>query len=122
MIAGFPPFSDEDHFKLYEKIVLCKLKFPVMFEPLAKDLVKRLLTPDLTKRFGNLKNGVNDIKNHTWFATINWSALLKGEVSPPFVPKVSHAGDTSNFDAYPEDADPYGVAGNDIHKDLFKGF
>lgn len=38
----------------------------------AKSLVKHLLVADLTKRYGNLKGGVNDIKTHRWFAEIDW--------------------------------------------------
>ena len=30
---------------------------------------------DLTKRFGNLKNGVADIKGHKWFTSTDWVAI-----------------------------------------------
>ncbi len=33
MIAGYPPFYDEDHYKLYEKILIGKLRFPPGFDP-----------------------------------------------------------------------------------------
>jgi serine/threonine protein kinase len=115
MIAGHPPFYDEDHFKLYEKILACKLRFPPHFDPNAKDLVKRLLSPDLTKRFGNLKAGVDDIKTHKWFAGVDWEKLFALEVTAPYIPKISHEGDTSNFDSYPEDYEPYGSTGPDPH-------
>ena len=39
---------------------------------------------DLTKRYGNLKNGVNDIKNHKWFATTEWIAVYQRRVSQLF--------------------------------------
>uniref|UniRef100_A0A674K3K2 AGC-kinase C-terminal domain-containing protein n=1 Tax=Terrapene triunguis TaxID=2587831 RepID=A0A674K3K2_9SAUR len=45
-----------------------------------KDLLRNLLQVDLTKRFGNLKNGVNDIKNHKWFATTDWIAVYQRKV------------------------------------------
>lgn len=122
MIAGHPPFFDDDHFKLYEKIVNCKLKFPAHFDVLAKDLVKRLLTPDLSKRYGNLKNGVEDIKRHKWFSGVNWIVLGKCGIPAPFVPKLSHPGDTSNFDTYDEDHEPYGAPGNDPYRDKFLDF
>ncbi|KAI8898507.1 kinase-like domain-containing protein [Globomyces pollinis-pini] len=122
MIAGHPPFYDEDHFKLYEKILSCKLRFPSHFDPLAKDLVKRLLSPDLSKRFGNLKEGVSDIKHHKWFAGVDWEKLKNLEIPAPYVPKVAHEGDTSNFDVYPEDHEPYGVNGPDPHRERFKEF
>ncbi|RKO87066.1 kinase-like domain-containing protein [Blyttiomyces helicus] len=122
MLAGHPPFYDEDHFKLYEKILVCKLRFPSHFDPLAKDLIKRLLTPDLTKRFGNLLGGSEDIKQHRWFAPIDWGKLKALQTPAPYVPKVAHEGDTSNFDEYPEDHEPYGLAGDDPYREKFKEF
>ena len=47
-----------------------------------KDLLRNLLQVDLTKRFGNLKNGVNDIKNHKWFSTTDWIAIYERKVGP----------------------------------------
>jgi hypothetical protein len=47
-----------------------------------KDLLRYLLQVDLTKRFGNLKNGVNDIKNHRWFQTTDWIAIYQKKVRP----------------------------------------
>merc|ERR1719354_721029 len=122
MIAGHPPFYDDDHFKLYEKILACKLRFPAHFDPLAKDLVKRVVIPDLSKRYGNLKSGVSDIKSHKWFSGVDWEKLVKREVVAPFVPKLAHEGDTSNFDDYPEDHEPYGTTGHDPHEESFKAF
>ena len=122
MIAGHPPFYDDDHFKLYEKILNCKLRFPSHFDPLAKDLVKRLLSPDLSKRFGNLKDGVKDIKEHKWFAGVEWVKLYNLECTAPYIPKVAGEGDTSNFDEYPEDNEPYGSTGPDPHREKFKDF
>ncbi|KAJ3193223.1 camp-dependent protein kinase catalytic subunit, partial [Entophlyctis luteolus] len=75
MLAGHPPFYDDDHFKLYEKILACRPKFPSHFDPNAKDLVKRILTTDLSKRYGNLKAGVADIKCHKWFADVEWQKM-----------------------------------------------
>ncbi|KAI8853628.1 kinase-like domain-containing protein [Chytridium lagenaria] len=122
MLAGHPPFYDEDHFKLYEKILACKPKFPSHFDPLAKDLVKHLLTSDLTKRYGNLKGGVSDIKKHKWFAGIEWNKLEALQIPAPYQPPVKGEGDTSNFDTYPEDHEPYGVPGPDPYREKFKDF
>ncbi|KAJ3004548.1 UNVERIFIED_CONTAM: camp-dependent protein kinase catalytic subunit [Siphonaria sp. JEL0065] len=122
MIAGHPPFYDDDHFKLYEKILACKPKFPSHFDPNAKDLVKKILTTDLTKRFGILKNGVEDIKRHAWFADLDWQALEDCKIPAPYLPPIGREGDCSNFDTYPEDHEPYGVPGPDPHKDKFRDF
>ena len=76
MIAGIDPFNDEDPMAIYQKILKGKVKFPRNFDKNAKSLVKHLLVGDLTKRYGNLKNGVNDIKNHRWFHGLDWTKLV----------------------------------------------
>lgn len=57
-----------------------QVRFPSHFSGDLKDLLRNLLQVDLTKRYGNLKNGVNDIKNHKWFATTDWIAIYQKKV------------------------------------------
>ena len=47
--------------------ILGKVDWPKCIENVAKDLIRKLLVIDRTKRIGNLKNGADDIKNHKWF-------------------------------------------------------
>jgi hypothetical protein len=54
----------------------------------------------LGKRYGTLKNGVNDIKNHRFFKSINFNDLLAQKVSPPYIPNVKGEGDVSNFSVF----------------------
>lgn len=103
MAAGYPPFFADQPIQIYEKIVSGKVRFPSHFSSDLKDLLRNLLQVDLTKRFGNLKNGVNDIKNHKWFATTDWIAIYQRKVEAPFIPKFKGPGDTSNFDDYEEE-------------------
>ncbi|KAI8354292.1 kinase-like domain-containing protein [Mortierella sp. GBAus27b] len=109
MCAGFPPFFDEDHIKLYGKIMAGKVRYPSHFSPSLKDLLKRLLTADLTKRYGNLRGGATDIKNHPWFEGVNWDQVYSRQIEAPYRPTILGEGDASNFDTYPEDAEPYGI-------------
>jgi len=46
------------------------------------------LRRDLSKRYGNLKNGVADIKNHRFFDKLNWQSLLTKKLDVPYVPKI----------------------------------
>ena len=64
MLAGYPPFFDDNPFCIYEKILAGKLEWPQHMEQTAKDLIKRLLVHDRTKRLGNMKAGAEDIKKH----------------------------------------------------------
>lgn len=57
-----------------------QVRFPSHFSSDLKDLLRNLLQVDLTKRFGNLKNGVNDIKNHKWFSSTDWIAIYERKV------------------------------------------
>lgn len=122
MLAGYPPFYNEDHVKLYESIVAGKYKFPAHFDSDARDLIKHLLAGDLSKRYGNLRNGVEDIKSHAWFKGVDWTKLANRNINPPYVPPIKSDSDTSHFDKYPEENTQYGVQTVDIHADKFKGF
>mmetsp|Transcript_22050 Transcript_22050/g.50380 ORF Transcript_22050/g.50380 Transcript_22050/m.50380 type:complete len:321 (+) Transcript_22050:67-1029(+) len=102
MVVGYPPFVDEDPMGIYQKILSGKIVFPKMFDKNGKELVKKLLTADLGKRYGNLKNGVADIKNHKWFKDVHWEQLLEKKLQAPFKPKVASETDTSNFEDYPD--------------------
>ena len=55
MLAGYPPFFDDNPFGIYEKILDGKIDWHRHMDPIAKDLVKKLLVQDRTKRLGNMK-------------------------------------------------------------------
>ncbi|KAJ2513342.1 cAMP-dependent protein kinase catalytic subunit [Coemansia sp. RSA 1939] len=123
MIAGYPPFYDEDHYRLYEKIMAGRIQWPTQFDPVARDLVSRLLTADLSRRLGNLHRGSADIKDHRWFAEVDWNRLAAREIPAPLIPTQKVEGDTSNFDRYPETAETYGdMASEDPYANLFPDF
>ncbi|CAI2293745.1 unnamed protein product [Caenorhabditis sp. 36 PRJEB53466] len=111
MAAGYPPFFADQPIQIYEKIVSGKVKFPSHFSNELKDLLKNLLQVDLTKRFGNLRNGVADIKNHKWFSSTDWIAIYQRKIEAPFLPKCRGPGDASNFDDYEEE--PLRISGTE---------
>ncbi|KAL9901511.1 cAMP-dependent protein kinase catalytic subunit 3 [Glossina fuscipes] len=102
MLVGYPPFYDENPFGIYEKILGGKIDWPRHIDPIAKDLIKKLLTHDRTKRLGNMKNGANDVKRHRWFKNLVWLDVYQKHLKAPIVPEVQSEGDTTHFDDYPE--------------------
>uniref|UniRef100_A0A182P500 AGC-kinase C-terminal domain-containing protein n=1 Tax=Anopheles epiroticus TaxID=199890 RepID=A0A182P500_9DIPT len=105
MIVGYPPFYDDNPFGIYEKILSGKIEWSRHVDPIAKDLVKKLLVLDRTKRLGNMKNGAEDVKRHRWFKHLDWNVVIRKQLKPPIVPTYvfsSKEDDTSNFDDYPE--------------------
>jgi len=100
MIAGYPPFYDDDPMGTYQKILHGKIEYPSHFSRNARDLIRKLLYADLTKRYGNLKAGPRDIKNHPWFSGIDWKAVVQKDLFAPIQPEFEGDDDTSNFDDY----------------------
>jgi hypothetical protein len=49
-----------------------KIKFPKDFDRNAKSIIKKLCEHDLSKRYGNLVGGIEDIKTHRFFKDIDW--------------------------------------------------
>lgn len=124
MLCGFTPFWDGGSpMKIYENILKGRVKYPPYIHPDAQDLLQKLITPDLTKRLGNLHAGSKDVMNHPWFAEVTWERLQKKDIDAPYVPPVrAGVGDASQFDKYPEETEAYGQTGDDPHGNLFPDF
>lgn len=98
MSAGYPPFYSHEPIQIYEKIVAGKYSMPKSFSEDLRDLVKNIIQIDFTRRFGCMKGGVNDIKDHVFFQGIKWMDILNKKVEAPFRPRVKGIADVSNFD------------------------
>jgi len=102
MVVGQPPFCDEEPMGIYQKILAGKIYFPKYFDRNAKALVKKLVTADLSKRYGNLKAGSADVVQHKWFATLPMDKLLEKSLPAPYKPQCKDANDVSNFENIPD--------------------
>jgi len=98
--SAYRPFYDDNPFGIYEKILAGRFAFPPHVDYVARDLIRRLLTSDRTKRLGNLQGGAGDVKDHRWFEGVDWDSVLRKDIGAPIIPHTSFAGDTSHFDKY----------------------
>lgn len=120
MAAGCPPFQDIDVMKTFDRITSGKYAVPKFFSPELAGLIDNLLQVDLTRRYGNLKNGVLDIKNHDWLKDMDWIGLFNQKLLAPFVPVTTGEGDTSNFAKISEIT--MKIASVDLYENEFKDF
>lgn len=64
IVTGSVPFKHDNFNIMFKRILSVQYKTPSTVSPDLSDLIRNLLKFDSTKRFGNLKNGINDIKYH----------------------------------------------------------
>ncbi|KAF9052351.1 Pkinase-domain-containing protein, partial [Hymenopellis radicata] len=64
MLAGCLPFDDEDCLELLEKVRLAEFEMPEVIEPLAQDLISKMLTKDVSKRIT-----MSGIRSHPFFTS-----------------------------------------------------
>lgn len=98
MLTGLPPFYTTNREELFERIKFGSLKFPATLSPAAKNLLEGLFQKNPEKRLGSGPEGAKGIKEHPWFAGVNWLAIERKEIKAPFVPVVKSDIDVSNFD------------------------
>ena len=72
---------------------------PNFLTPEAQSLLRALFKRNPQNRLGAGPDGVEQIKRHPFFATINWTRLLAREIPPPFKPAISSNDDTIYFDS-----------------------
>jgi serine/threonine protein kinase len=94
MLAGYPPFYDDNPVGIYQKIMDGYYEFPPHIEPKARDLIRSFLCADRSLRMGCSSSGSDEIKNHKWFRGVDWQMVLKRQVPPPWVPKLKNQMDT----------------------------
>ncbi|XP_037535176.1 protein kinase C delta type-like [Nematolebias whitei] len=94
MLIGQSPFQGDDEDQLFDSIRTETPHYPRWLTKESKSLLEQLFVRDPSKRLGV----VGDIRLHSFFKVINWPALAKRQVEPPFKPKVKSPNDCSNFD------------------------
>ena len=106
MIAGYPPFFDENPFGIYQKILAGKIDFPKnYFDEASKSIITKLLVQESSKRLGCLAGRCVDVMKHKFFKSIDFNAVAQRKLRAPFVPPVRGDDDNSMFDRYPESND-----------------
>ena len=113
MLAGYPPFYDDNPMGIYQKIMDGYYEFPPHIEPKARDLIKSFLCADRSLRLGFAKNGAEEVKAHKWFNGVDWRMVMFRGVAPPWVPRIRNLVDTQYFDRYAESQESHTMPTDD---------
>ncbi|XP_053312409.1 serine/threonine-protein kinase LATS2 [Spea bombifrons] len=104
MLVGQPPFHAANPTETQLKVINWEntLYIPsqVKLSPEAADLITKLCC-SAENRLG--RNGADEIKAHPFFSSADFSADIRRQPAP-YVPKITHPTDTSNFDPVEEES------------------
>ncbi|GLV31833.1 Ribosomal protein S6 kinase II [Carabus blaptoides fortunei] len=125
MLTGNLPFHGATRRDTMTQILKAKLGMPANLSPEAQSLLRALFKRNPQNRLGAGPGGIQDLKRHEFFATVDWDALLAKKVRPPFKPAVSRPDDAFYFDSEftsktPRDSP--GVPASANAHELFRGF
>ncbi|CAI2354434.1 unnamed protein product [Caenorhabditis sp. 36 PRJEB53466] len=98
MMCGRLPFYSKDHNKLFELIMAGDLRFPSKLSHEAKALLAGLLVKDPHQRLGGGPDDALEICRTEFFRPVDWEAMYRKEIEPPYKPNVQSETDTSYFD------------------------
>ncbi|XP_048406343.1 serine/threonine-protein kinase Sgk2 isoform X1 [Stegostoma tigrinum] len=97
MLFGLPPFYSQDVAEMYNNILHKPLHLPMGISAAARDILMGLLQKDQKRRLGAEADFL-DIKNHTFFSSINWEDIYHKRITPPYNPNVAGPSDLQHFD------------------------
>ncbi|XP_077874883.1 ribosomal protein S6 kinase alpha-2 isoform X4 [Ictidomys tridecemlineatus] len=125
MLTGSLPFQGKDRKETMALILKAKLGMPQFLSSEAQSLLRALFKRNPCNRLGAGIDGVEEIKRHPFFVTIDWNKLYRKEIKPPFKPAVGRPEDTFHFDPEfttrtPTDSPGVPPSANAHH--LFRGF
>uniref|UniRef100_A0A673J7V9 Ribosomal protein S6 kinase n=1 Tax=Sinocyclocheilus rhinocerous TaxID=307959 RepID=A0A673J7V9_9TELE len=125
MLTGTLPFQGKDRKETMTMILKAKLGMPPFLSSEAQSLLRSLFKRNPSNRLGAGPDGVEEIKRHPFYATIDWNKLFRREIHPPFKPASGRPDDTFYFD--PEftaktPKDSPGVPPSANANQLFRGF
>ncbi|KAI8355117.1 hypothetical protein EDC96DRAFT_266898 [Choanephora cucurbitarum] len=80
--------------EMYTRVLEDSVEFPSSFDMKTKDLLSGLLEKEPSDRLG-----VDQIKSHPFFDSIDWHCVKQQRLRPPSLPSIRHESDVSYFDA-----------------------
>lgn len=99
MLLQQSPFRGEDEDEIYDAILADEPLYPIHMPRESVSILQKLLTRDPDQRLGSGPTDAQEVMSQPFFRNISWDDIYHKRVSPPFLPQIKNATDTSNFDS-----------------------
>ncbi|KAK7488522.1 hypothetical protein BaRGS_00020307, partial [Batillaria attramentaria] len=87
MVYGLPPFYSRDTAEMYDNILYKPLRLRTNISMAGRSILEGLLEKDKEKRLG-AKRDFEEVRQHDFFADIDWDDLYNKRIQPPYNPNV----------------------------------
>lgn len=109
LLFGYPPFMNDNKFKLMNMIVNSEIIFPYNTDPKIQKLLRGLLNKDPKTRFK-----FEDLMKCDFFHGYDFGYFINKKIAPEFVPSLSYPLDTYNFAPEFTNEDPFDSDGTPV--------
>ncbi|KAE8578440.1 hypothetical protein XENTR_v10023550 [Xenopus tropicalis] len=86
LLTGTVPFYGANQHEVLKRICYEEPKYPEDITEETRSLLVNLLKKDPAQRLGAGEHGAEDVKKSPFFQGLDWEALEKKELEPPFIP------------------------------------
>jgi len=103
--------------------MLQNVELPDSFSKSLKDLLEGLLQRDINERIGCRGRGSDELKEHPFFAGLDWQQVYMQKYTPPLIPPRGevNAADAFDIGSFDEE-DTKGIKLTDADQELYKNF
>jgi len=101
--SGYTPFQADEPMDMFRKIVAGAYTCPSTFSPELVNLLSGLLERKVARRLGSGVTGSLEVKQHPWFAGLDWNALKEMRLPAPWLPDVDigRIPEAQDIDSHP---------------------
>nr|CAD7447208.1 unnamed protein product [Timema bartmani] len=126
LLKGHSPFRQhktKDKHEIDRMTLTMNVELPESFSKDLRLLLEGLLQRDIDKRLGCKGNGADEVKEHSFFAGMDWTQVYLQKYPPPLIPPRGevNAADAFDIGSFDEE-DTKGIKLTDADQDLYKNF
>lgn len=99
MLLQQSPFRGEDEDEIYDAILADEPLYPIHMPRDSVSILQKLLTREPDQRLGSGPTDAQEIMSQPFFRNITWDDVYHKRLPSPYLPQITSATDTSNFDS-----------------------